>query len=84
MSAEHLSPGVEQAIVEPEVYHLLKATTAKLEGLAAYDKYDLDDPANRQLWGELRQQDEEAVRRLLAQLLQVLQRFAQEGRLRAD
>ena len=59
---------LEQTIVDNEVYDLLKATSSKLEGLAAYNKYDQDGQANRDVWRKLRQRDEEAVRELLAQL----------------
>ena len=69
----------EQTLVENEVYDLLTATANKLEGLAAYGKYEQDGQANRSLWQQLRQQDEQAVRQLLEQL----NRFAQEGKLKA-
>ena len=74
-----MSPRIEQTLVDNEVYDLLKAVSSKLEGLAAYNKYDRDGQANRQLWQQLRQQDEQAVR----QLLQQLEKFAQEGKLKA-
>ncbi len=74
-----MSAQQEQTIVDNEVYDLLKAVATKLEGLAAYNKYDQDGQANRQLWQQLRQQDEQSVR----QLLQQLEQFAQEGKLRA-
>ena len=35
-----MSAQQEQTIVDNEVYDLLKAVSAKLEGLAAYNKYD--------------------------------------------
>ena len=76
MATDH----VEETIVENEVYDLIKATATKLEGLAAYNKYELNGQANAALWRELRQQDEQAVRRLLQQLNQ----FASEGKLRAS
>ena len=69
---------LEQTLVSNEVYNVLKAVSAKLEGLAAYNKYE-QDQSNAQLWQQLRQQDEQAVR----QLLQQLERFAQEGKLKA-
>ena len=74
-----MSSGEDTTIVDNEVYNLLMATASKLEGLAAYDKYERDGQANDPLWRELRQQDQQAVRRLMGQL----ERFAQEGRLRA-
>ena len=74
-----MSATVEQTIVDNEVYDLLRAVSAKLEGLAAYNKYDRDGQANREVWRELRRQDEQAVRTLLEQLT----RFAQEGKLKA-
>ena len=73
------SSGQETTIVENEVYNLVTALSNKLQGLAAYSKYERDGTANDPLWQELRQQDEQAVRRLLQQLEQ----FAQEGKLRA-
>ena len=69
----------EQTLVDNEVYNVLKATSTKLEGLAAYNKYQRDGQASGQLWQQLRQQDEQAVR----QLLQQLEQFAQQGRLKA-
>ena len=74
-----MSAQQEQTIVDNEVYDLLKAASAKLEGLAAYNKYDRDGQANREVWQQLRQQDEQAVRQILQQLTQ----FAQEGKLTA-
>ncbi len=68
----------EQTIVPNEVYNVLKAVSTKLEGLAAYNKYE-QDQTNAQLWQQLRQQDVQAVR----QLLQQLERFAQAGKLTA-
>src|SRR5918911_1462363 len=69
---------VEQTIVPNEVYNVLKALSTKLEGLATYNKYE-QDQTNAQLWQQLRQQDEQAVR----QLLQQLERLAQDGKLKA-
>ncbi len=74
-----MSSGEDTTIVDNEVYNLLMATASKLEGLAAYDKYERDGQANDPLWQELRRQDEQAVRRLLQQLEQ----FAQQGKLKA-
>jgi len=74
-----MSSGKDTTIVDNEVYNLLMATASKLEGLAAYDKYERDGQANDPIWRELRQQDEQAVRRLLQQLEQ----FAQQGKLKA-
>ena len=70
---------VEETIVDNEVYDLIRATAAKLEGLAAYNKYEQNGQANQSLWQELRRKDEQGVRRLLQQLEQ----FAQQGRLKA-
>ncbi len=67
----------EQTIVDNEVYDLIMATASKLEGLAAYNKYEQDGQANAQIWQQLRQQDEQATRQLLQQLTQL----AQQGRL---
>jgi len=70
---------VEETIVDNEVYDLIKATATKLEGLAAYNKYEQNGQANSQIWQQLRQHDEQAVR----QLLQQLNQFARDGRLQA-
>ena len=70
---------LEQTILDNEVYNLLTVTASKLEGLAAYNKYDKDGQENRQVWQQLRRQDEQAVRQLLEQL----NRFAQQGKLTA-
>ncbi len=78
MSAGDQSSGQETTIVDNEVYNVLTALTTKLQGLATYDKYERDGQANDPIWQELRGQDEQAVRRLLQQL----ERFAQEGKLR--
>ena len=74
-----MSSGRETTIVDNEVYNLIKTTATKLEGLAAYDKYQQDGQANDPIWQQLRQQDEGAVR----QLLQQLEQFAQQGKLKA-
>ena len=74
------SSGQETTLVDNEVYNLITAISSKLEGIAAYQKYEQDGQANDSLWQELRQQDEQAVRRLMQQLDQ----FAQQGRLRAQ
>ena len=78
MSAGDQSTGRETTIVDNEVYNLIATLAAKLQGLAAYDKYEQDGQANDPIWRELRQQDEQAVRRLTQQLEQ----FAQQGGLR--
>lgn len=74
------SSGRETTIVDNEVYNLISSLVNKLQGLAAYDKYTQDGSANDSLWQELRQQDEQAARRLLAQLDQM----AQQGKLKAS
>ncbi len=71
---------MEQTLVPNDVYNVLMALASKLEGLAAYNKYERDGGAAGQLWQQLRQQDEQAVR----QLLQQLEQLAQQGRLRAQ
>ena len=71
---------VEQTIVPNEVYNVIMALASKLEGLAAYNKYERDGGSAAQVWSQLRQQDEQAVR----QLLQQLQQLAQQGRLSAQ
>ena len=43
------SSGREMTIVDNEVYNVLMATATKLEGLAAYDKYEQDGSANAQI-----------------------------------
>ena len=68
----------ERTLVSNEVYNVLTTLSSKLEGLAAYQKYERDS-GNAQLWQQLRQQDEQAAK----QLLQQLERFAQEGKLKA-
>lgn len=73
------SSGRETTLVDNEVYNLITTISSKLEGIAAYQKYEQDGQANDSIWKELRQQDEQAVRRLMQQLEQ----FAQQGKLRA-
>lgn len=79
MSAGDRRSGQETTVVDNEVYNVLATLTTKLEGLAACDAYQRDGQANDPIWREPRGQDEQAERRLLEQL----ERFAQEGRLRA-
>ncbi len=80
MSSSNQSSGQETTIVDNEIYNLITALSSKLEGLVAYQKYERDGSANDQIWQELRQQDEQAVRRLMQQLEQ----FGQQGKLRAS
>ena len=80
MGSGDQSSGRETTIVDNEVYNLLQTLSTKLHGLAAYDKYQQDGQANDPIWQELRQQDEQAVRRLMGQLDQ----FAQQGRLKVQ
>lgn len=68
----------DQTIVDNEVYDVIQAAASKLEGLAAYNKYEQDGHTTTQLWQHLRQQDEQAVR----ELLQQLEGFAQKGQLK--
>jgi hypothetical protein len=79
MASSNQGSGRETTIVDNEVYNVIATLHSKLEGLVAYDKYEQDGQANDPIWQELRQQDEQAVRRLMEQL----ERFAQEGKLRA-
>ncbi len=79
MGSSDQSSGRETTLVDNEVYNLITTISSKLEGIAAYQKYGQDGQANDPIWRELRQQDEEAVRRLMQQLEQ----FAQQGKLRA-
>ena len=72
-----MATGNESTLVDNEVYDVISALHTKLEGLAAYDKYAKDGSANDQIWQELKQQDQQAARRLLQQLNQ----FAQQGKL---
>ncbi len=74
------SSGRETTIVDNEVYNLISSLVNKLQGLAAYDKYLQDGSANDSLFQELRQQDEQAARRLLAQL----DSMAEQGKLKAS
>ena len=76
---QDMSSGQETTIVDNEVYNVIVALANKLEGLAAYDKYAQDGQANTEVWQELRQQDQQAVRHLLQQLAQ----FAEQGKLTA-
>ena len=80
MSSGDQSSGRETTLVDNEVYNLITTISSKLEGIAAYQKYEQDGQANDSIWRELRQQDEQAVRRLMHQLEQ----FAQQGKLRAQ
>ncbi len=77
---QDMSSGQETTIVDNEVYNVISTLANKLEGLAAYDKYQQDGQANDQLWQQLRQQDQQAVR----QLLQHLAQFAEQGKLTAQ
>ena len=79
MSSGDQSSGRETTLVDNEVYNLITTISAKLEGIAAYQKYEQDGQANDPIWQELRQQDEQAVRRLMQQLEQ----FAQQGKLQS-
>ncbi len=74
---QDMSSGQETTIVDNEVYNVITALANKLEGLAAYDKYQQDGQATDQLWQQLRQQDQQAVRELLQQLAH----FAEQGKL---
>jgi hypothetical protein len=76
---QDLSSGRETTIVENEVYNVIATLANKLEALAAYDKYAQDGQANDQLWQQLRQQDQQAVRHLMQQLAH----FAEQGKLTA-
>ena len=79
MGSGDQSSGRETTLVDNEVYNLITTISSKLEGIAAYQKYEQDGQAKDPIWQELRQQDEEAVRRLMQQLEQ----FAQQGKLQA-
>jgi len=70
----------DQTIVPNEVYNVIVAVANKLEGLAAYNKYEQDGGSSAPMWQQLRQQDELAVR----QLLQQVQQMAQQGQLQAS
>ena len=70
----------EQTIVDNEVYNVLSSLLNKLQGLAAYDKYVQDGGSSSSIFQELKQQDEQAARRLLEQLNQM----AQQGKLQAS
>ena len=52
-----MSSGRETTTVDNEVYNLITTIASKLQGLAAYDKYQQDGTANDPIWQELRQQD---------------------------
>lgn len=69
-------PGMqEQTIVPNEVYDIIKAIGEKLEGLAAYKKYEQD--GNGELWRKMRETDEQAVRSLMGEL----DKCAKDGKL---
>lgn len=70
----------EQTIIDNEVYNVLSSLVNKLQGLAAYDKYSQDGGSSASIWQELKQQDEQAARRLVEQLNQM----AQQGKLQAS
>jgi hypothetical protein len=74
------SSGQETTIVDNEVYNLIATLATKLQGLAAYQKYEQDGQANDPIWQQLRQQDQQAVQ----QLMQQLEQFAQQGKLRVS
>ena len=78
MSAQTASSGRETTIVDNEVYNLLSAVTNKLQALSAYSKYLADGSANDQIFEQLKQEDEAAVRRLMNKL----DKLAQQGRLK--
>ena len=80
MSSTNHSSGKETTLVDNEVYNVIATLHSTLEGLVAYGKYEQDGQANDPIWQELRQQDEQAVRQLMEQL----ERFSQEGKLRAQ
>ena len=79
MSAGNAESGKKEPIVANEVYNIIMTLSNKLQALAVYDEYQKDGQANKGIWNELRQQDDDAVRRLLPQLEQ----FAKDGKLRA-
>ena len=79
MSSSDQSSDRETTLIDNEVYNLITTISSKLEGIAAYQKYEQDGQATKPIWQELRQQDEQAVRRLMQQLEQ----FAQQGKLQA-
>jgi hypothetical protein len=72
------SSTVETTLVPNEVYDVISTLHTKLEGIVAYKKYAKDGSVNDQIWQQLQQQDEQAVRVLMQQLEQ----FAQQGKLR--
>jgi hypothetical protein len=76
--SQNQSSGQETTLVDNEIYDLITALSSKLEGLVAYQKYGRDGSANDQIWQQLKQQDEQAVRILMQQL----DGFAQQGKLR--
>jgi len=76
--SQNQSSNTETTLVDNEIYDLITALSSKLESLAAYQKYARNGSANDQIWQQLQQQDEQAVRTLMQQLDQ----FAQQGKLR--
>jgi hypothetical protein len=73
-----MSSQMEKTIVPNEVYNVVRALAAKLEGLAAYNKYEEDGGPPKDVWQQLRSQDEQAVK----QLMQQLEQLAKNGQLR--
>jgi hypothetical protein len=58
VSSGNQSSGRETTLIDNEVYNLITTISSKLEGIAAYQKYERDGQANDPIWQELRQQDE--------------------------
>ena len=79
MSTSDRGSGREPSLVDNEVYNLITIISSKLEGIVAYQQFERDGQANDPIWRELRQQHEQAVRRLMQQLEQ----FTQQGKLRS-
>ena len=79
MSTNDRGSGRETCLVDNEVYNLITIISSKLEGIVAYQQFERDGWANDPIWRGLRQQHEQAVRRLMQQLEQ----FTQQGKLRS-
>jgi hypothetical protein len=62
--------------ISNEAYNVITALQSKLEGLEAYRKYSKD--GEQQIWKELSDRDNEAVRLLVNEL----ERIVRDGRLR--
>jgi hypothetical protein len=64
--------------ISNEAYNVLTALQSKLEGLAAYGKYQQSSQGNSQIWQQLSQVDNQAAE----MLAQELERLVRDGKFR--